>query len=111
MKNSEKDIDFSEKGFKKTFKQIDRVNRPNSAIKKALRESKNRISICLDADIIEHFKKLAEETHTGYQTLINKTLREKVDGVQKSQEQEDLLDRLLNDKNALSRLKAELEAV
>jgi uncharacterized protein (DUF4415 family) len=111
MINNEKDIDFGEKEFKKRFKQIDRASRPNAAIDKALRESKNRISICLDADIIEYFKKLAEETNTGYQTLINKTLREKVDGIQKSREHEDFLERLLNDKDALSRLKTELEAV
>ncbi len=111
MKNSEKDINFSEKEFKKNFKQIDRANRPNAAIEKSLRESKNRISICLDADIIEYFKKLAEETNIGYQTLINKTLRETVRNSQKAQKQEDFLDRLLNDKSALSRLKAELETV
>jgi hypothetical protein len=40
MKNSEKDIDFSEKEFKKQFRQIDRSHRPNAAIDKGLLESK-----------------------------------------------------------------------
>ena len=39
--------------------------------------NKVRITIRLDADIIEHFKKLVHETGGGnYQTLINDTLRE-----------------------------------
>ena len=32
----------------------------------------------LDADIIEHFQVLAGKRHTGYQTLINNTLREAI---------------------------------
>ncbi len=63
MKNSEKDIDFSEKEFKKRFKQIDRSHRPNAAIDKGLRESKARSSdseeteeifaVCLETDDAE----------------------------------------------------------
>ena len=40
--------------------------------------SKKRISIMLDAAIIEHFKTAAGER--GYQTLINDTLRRAVEG-------------------------------
>ncbi len=39
---------------------------------------KRRISIMLDAPIIEHFKAAAGER--GYQTLINETLRKAVEG-------------------------------
>jgi uncharacterized protein (DUF4415 family) len=39
---------------------------------------KQRISIMLDAPIIEHFKAAAGER--GYQTLINDTLRRAVEG-------------------------------
>jgi hypothetical protein len=70
MKNSEKDIDFSEKEFKKQFKQIDRSHRPNAAIDKGLRESKAPFSpdseeteeifaVCLktdDAELLIPFK-------------------------------------------------------
>jgi uncharacterized protein (DUF4415 family) len=39
--------------------------------------SKMRITIRLDADIIEHFKQLVHEAEGGnYQTLINNALRE-----------------------------------
>ncbi len=93
--------------FKKRFKPIDRSKRPNFAINKALKESKNRITIYLDADIVEHFKGEAENSKTGYQTLINQTLREKIDGSKTNE----LLEKLLQDKKYLSRLKTELEMV
>ena len=80
MKKIEDDFDESilenETEFKKRFKPIDRSKRPNFAISKSLKEAKNRITIYLDADIVEHFKKIAE---TGdkefYQMQINQTLR------------------------------------
>jgi uncharacterized protein (DUF4415 family) len=111
MKKTEKEIDFSEKGFQKQFRQIDRKNRPNAAINKSLREAKNRITIYLDADIVEHFKTQAEIFKTGYQTLINQTLREKINSSESNKNADELIERLLSDKNALSRLKAELETV
>lgn len=111
MKKTEKEIDFSEKGFKKQFRQIERKDRPNAAINKALREAKNRITIYLDADIVEHFKTQAENSKIGYQTLINQTLREKITGAQTAEKADELIERLLRDKNALSRLKAELETI
>ena len=36
---------------------------------------KTRITIMLDDDVIEHFRKAAEATGTGYQTMINSALR------------------------------------
>lgn len=58
MKNSKKDIDFGEKGFKKQFRQIDRSSRPNAAIDKTMRESEVSIfadseeifAVCLETD-------------------------------------------------------------
>ena len=111
MKKTEKKIHFSEKGFQKQFRQIERKNRPNPAINKALREAKNRITIYLDADIVEYFKNEAEISKTDYQTLMNQTLREKIDGSQTAAKVDELIERLLQDKNALSRLKAELETI
>ncbi len=116
MKKTEDDFDESildseEEEFNKRFKPIDRAKRPNVAINKALKEAKNRITIYLDADIVEHFKTQAESSKTGYQTLINQTLREKIDGLQNMSKADELIERLLQDKNALSRLKAELETI
>jgi len=101
----------NETEFNKHFKPIDRANRPNFAINKALKESKSRITIYLDADIVEHFKTEAENSKVGYQTLINQTLREKINNAAVEKNGDELIEKLLNDKNALSRLKAELETV
>lgn len=115
MKKTADDFDESilenEAEFNKRFKPIDRAKRPNFAINKALKESKSRITIYLDADIVEHFKMQAENSNTGYQTLINQTLREKISGVQTAEKADELIERLLQDKNALSRLKAKLETI
>jgi len=45
-------------------------------------ESKTRITIRLDREIIERFLEMAEQSGgaTGYQTLINAALREYLDG-------------------------------
>jgi uncharacterized protein (DUF4415 family) len=115
MKKIEDDFDESilddEIEFKKRFKPISRFERPNIAIEKSLREAKSRITIYLDVDIVEHFKTEAEQSKTGYQTLINQTLREKIDGSQTAKRADEILENLLQNKAALSRLKAELETV
>jgi len=49
--------------------------------------NKVRITIRLDADVIEHFKKLVHEAGGGnYQTLINQALREHIQAHDKSLE-------------------------
>ena len=61
----------------------------------------------LDPEVVAHFKSEAARSHTGYQTLINQTLRESI----KNTETIDPIERLLRDKKALKRLKAKLETV
>ena len=99
----------SEVEFNKRFKRIERPTFLGEP--KPSKDSKSRITIYLDADIVEHFKTQAENTKTGYQTLINQTLREKIDGSQNMNKADELIERLLLDKTALSRLKAELETI
>jgi len=99
----------SEEEFNKRFK---RIERPAFLGKlKTSKEAKSRITIYLDADIVEHFKTAAENSNTGYQTLINQTLREKIDGSQTSAKADEVIEKLLQDKAVLSRLKAELETI
>ncbi len=98
-------LETSEEAKKRGLKRITRpafLGEPKSS-----KETKSRITIYLDADIVEHFKAEAEKSNLGYQTLINQTLREKISGSQT----DDLLKRLLRDKDALRKLKAELESV
>ena len=106
MKNKDEEIDFSEESFKKQFKRISRAERPNAAINKSLQESKNRITIYLDAEVIEHFKRAAQNEGEGYQTLINRTLRKALKASDKNMQKE-----LLNDEDFLAELKARLETI
>lgn len=99
----------NEEEFNKRFKRIERPAFLDKIVKN--KEAKNRITIYLDADIVEHFKREAEKSKTGYQTLINQTLREKINNPTANKNADELIERLLQDKNALSRLKAELETV
>ena len=49
-----------------------RERHPNFNVK----SSKTRINICIDSDILEHFRRRAESPHTApYQTQINNELR------------------------------------
>jgi len=48
--------------------EIDHLNR--------LRAGKTRITIMLDDDVLDAFRRSADEQGIGYQTLINRTLRE-----------------------------------
>ena len=109
-----KDYEYLETSDEAKKRGLQRITRPKfveTAINKALRESKNRITIYLDADIVEHFKTQAEISKTGYQTLINQTLREKINNPPANKNADELIEKLLQDKTALSRLKAELETV
>ncbi len=99
----------NEEEFNKRFKRIERpafLGEPKSS-----KEAKNRITIYLDADIVEHFKTQAEVSKTGYQTLINQTLRETIEGSNTPQKADEVIQRLLQDKTALRKLKAELETI
>ena len=46
-------------------------------------KGKTRITICLDDDVIEAFRKLGDERGRGYQTLINDALRETLNTAQR----------------------------
>ncbi len=101
-------LEISEEAAKRGLK---RITRPAFLGEPKKKETKKTITIMLDADIIEHFKKQTEGTTTGYQTLINQTLRETINGSKSAKNADELIEKLLRDKSALSRLKAELETV
>lgn len=103
IKDVDEEIDFSEEAFKKRFKQTTRPKFLDKAKNKTLRDCKSRITIFIDADVIDHFKQLSEESGKGYQTLINQTLREAI-GTGKPILSE-VKDDLLKDKKFLKNLK------
>lgn len=102
-----KDYEYLETSEEASKRGLRRITRPAFLGEPKKRENKKAITIMLDPDIIEHFKAEAEKSGVGYQTLINQTLRETISG----DDTGDLIDKLLNDKKALKRLKVELEAV
>lgn len=107
-----KDYEYLETSAEASKRGLKRITRPAFLGEpNPVKDSKSRITIYLDADIVKHFKTQAENSKTGYQTLINQTLREKIDGSQNVNKSDELIERLLQDKTALSRLKAELETV
>ena len=65
-------------------------------------ESKSRITIRLDQDILDRFFELAEQSGglVGYQTLINAALREYLDG--KAPKFEDALRRIIREELKLN---------
>ena len=60
----------------KPIKEFPHYEKLQAALK-----GKSRITIMLDNMVIEGFKDLAEKKGIGYQTLINKTLRECLDKI------------------------------
>ncbi len=105
MKKDEKDngSEFANKIKEMGWREINRRDRPLITLKD---ENKSRITIYLDADIIEHYKEAAKETDMGYQTLINRALRDLV-GVQ-NVIPERLKENLLADEKFLQNLKSAL---
>lgn len=88
------------------LKRISSASRPQVPRGMTLKNCKSRITIFLDADVVEHFKQLAENSGKGYQTLINQALRdfiEKDDGKFSEVKKE-----LLTDKTFLENLKTVL---
>lgn len=109
-KNFDEALLSDEAAFKKRFRRITRpafLGDPRNP-----RPSKARITIYLDTDLVEHFKAEAADLKVGYQTLINRALRERMAGEKVADVSADeVVERLLRDRAALSRLKAELELV
>jgi uncharacterized protein (DUF4415 family) len=104
-----RDYEYLETSEEASKRGLKRITRPSFLGEP--KKNKKAITIMLDPDIIEYFKKQTEGTTTGYQTLINQTLREKIDGSQAAEQVDEVIERLLQDKTALSKLKAELETV
>ncbi|MGC2234550.1 MAG: BrnA antitoxin family protein [Pyrinomonadaceae bacterium] len=111
MKKTENDYEYLETSPEAAKLGWKRISRPKflDKIPKNVspRDCKSRITIYLDADIVLHYKELAESSGAGYQTLINQSLRQIVDG-QKQTESLDIKQEILQDKEFLQELKEAL---
>lgn len=83
MKKAETDFEELETSEEMQSRGLKRISRPKFLDKiprnVQLRDCKSRITMDVDADIVEYFKQQADGQDAGYQTLINKVLREFVD--------------------------------
>lgn len=77
MKKTEKDYEYLETSPEMRSRGMRRITRPAHVDKILQRqtENKERITIYLDALTVAFYKRRAEETGEGYQTLINRALR------------------------------------
>jgi uncharacterized protein (DUF4415 family) len=112
MKKTEKDYEYLETPPEAAALGWKRITRPKYLDKLPkniqLRDCKSRITMYVDADIVDYFKKEAEGQEKGYQTLINQVLREFVDGRLEMSMKEDFKRELLQDREFLKELKEAL---
>ncbi len=107
MKKTRKDYEYLETSPELEARGLRRISRPKF-LDQLTKGSKSRITIYLDAGIVEHFKEIALREGVGYQTLINEALLQVVIGDKQEIEKEGLKEELLTDKKFLNRLKTAL---
>lgn len=112
MKKTEKDAETSKEAKEAGLKRIERKHFARKGEVK-LSDCKVRITINLDADVLEYFKARAAAPHSApYQTQINTELRRIMESG-KSQKRKSLTstaDELLQDDNFIEALKDKLKA-
>ena len=116
MKNKETEYDdevfASEAAFKKRFRRLEgsELDDHRNRLANSVGEKKSRITIYFDSDVVEVFKRKAESEGVGYQTLMNRALRQAVKSDISSAEQESVKEDILSDKRFLRRLKTALSS-
>ena len=109
MKKDEKDYEYLETPPEIEARGLRFITRPKTLDKiLETRETKSRITIYLDTNVLMLFKERAKKEHTGYQTLINNALKSIVHDEQSEAEKQSLKKELLEDKKFLRDLKKAL---
>ncbi|MEZ5345074.1 MAG: BrnA antitoxin family protein [Pyrinomonadaceae bacterium] len=109
MKKTEKNNVTSAEAKKAGLKRIDRKHKANKG-ETSLSDCKVRITINLDADVLEYFKQRAESPNAApYQTQINAELR-KIMGRDSGEFLDSTANNLLQDENFIAALKDKLKA-
>ncbi len=110
MKKTERDYEYLETSPEAKAAGLRRISRPKFLDKipknVSLRDSKSRITIYLDADIIRAFQTGSGKNGIGYQTSINYALRSLLET--KNVFPEQIKEDLLKDKSFLKSLKKAL---
>ena len=89
MKKTEKDYEYIKTSPEAMERGLRRITRPkflDNVKNKSLRDCKSRITILLDADILDFFRARASETgNPPYQTQINIELRKAIENLKQPQ--------------------------
>lgn len=110
MKKTEKNIETSEEAKKAGLKRIERKHFAQKGEVK-LSDCKVRITINIDADVLEYFKQRASQPHSApYQTQINTELRRVMEGENSKNNLSQTAQELLQDDNFIVALKDKLKA-
>jgi uncharacterized protein (DUF4415 family) len=110
MKKIEKDIETSEEAKNAGLKRIERKHFAKKGEVK-LSDCKVRITINLDADVLEYFKQRASAPHSApYQTQINTELRRIMENDDSQNDLSKTAKALLQDDNFIVALKDKLKA-
>jgi uncharacterized protein (DUF4415 family) len=110
MKKTEKDTETSKEAKKAGLKRIERKHFAKKGEVK-LSDCKVRITINLDADVLEYFKQRASEPRSAaYQTQINAELRRVMESDHSKNNLSQAAQALLQDDNFIVALKDNLKA-
>ncbi len=110
MKKIEKEIKTSKEAEKAGLKRIERKHFSKKGETK-LSDCKVRITINLDADVLEYFKQRAESPNSApYQTQINAELRKIMEVDNSPKSLDSTANNLLQNPNFISALKDKLKA-
>jgi uncharacterized protein (DUF4415 family) len=110
MKKTGKEIKTSNEAKKAGLKRIERKHFANKGEVK-LSDCKVRITINLDADVLEYFKQRASPPHAApYQTQINMELRDIMENDDSQNDLSKTAQELLRDDNFIGALKDKLKA-
>jgi uncharacterized protein (DUF4415 family) len=110
MKKTEKEIKTSPEAKKAGLKRIERKHIAKKG-ETSLSDCKVRITINLDADVLEYFKQRAQSpTSAPYQTQINAELRKIMEGDNSPESLDTTAQSLLQNRQFISALKDKLKA-
>ena len=110
MNKTEKEIKTSKEAEKAGLKRIKRKHAAEKG-ETSLSDCKVRITINLDADVLEYFKQRAESPHSApYQTQINAELRKIMENENSSESLDTTAQNLLQNQKFISALKDKLKA-
>lgn len=108
-KELEKTDEFAAELKTRKWREIDSSHRLKMPTARSLRDTKTRVTIYIDSDILMRFRELAEQTGGRYQSLINDALRPMANKMDEKAGSVLFKEEILADKKFIKRLKTALD--